>query len=228
MLRDRHCVFPGCTTDARACDLDHLDPYVPTRPGRTTRPDQPREPGLPVQTTSPDEDLRRLGLPTTPRRPTDETTADHLRVDEPAAPHLPRHHPTPLSPRNDVGSRTPAQTSDRASVRGRSSSAARRPGRPPQPRQASAEPLRLGQQLVHRARPEPVPVQLRLLEAGGAHGVEDRRAGVAPRRRRSASTSRLARSPTSRTRTSRTSIPACPAPPAPRPPPAPPAPAGTG
>ena len=29
ILRDRHCVFPGCTVDARACDLDHVAPYVP-------------------------------------------------------------------------------------------------------------------------------------------------------------------------------------------------------
>ena len=40
MLRDGHCVFPGCTTDARACDLDHLRPYVPLDeggpPGQTT------------------------------------------------------------------------------------------------------------------------------------------------------------------------------------------------
>jgi len=40
ILRDRHCVFPGCTTDARACDLDHIDPYVPVDvggpPGQTS------------------------------------------------------------------------------------------------------------------------------------------------------------------------------------------------
>ena len=24
ILRDGHCVFPGCTTDARDCDLDHI------------------------------------------------------------------------------------------------------------------------------------------------------------------------------------------------------------
>jgi hypothetical protein len=40
MLRDRHCVFPGCTTHARACDLDHLHPYTPTDhggpPGQTS------------------------------------------------------------------------------------------------------------------------------------------------------------------------------------------------
>ena len=28
VLRDEHCVFPGCTVDARACDLDHLEAYV--------------------------------------------------------------------------------------------------------------------------------------------------------------------------------------------------------
>jgi hypothetical protein len=33
LLRDRRCVFPGCTTDARACDLDHLRPYVPLDAG---------------------------------------------------------------------------------------------------------------------------------------------------------------------------------------------------
>jgi hypothetical protein len=26
-------VFPGCTVDARSCDLDHLDPYVPPDDG---------------------------------------------------------------------------------------------------------------------------------------------------------------------------------------------------
>ena len=40
ILRDRHCVFPGCTTDARACDLDHIEPYVPLDhggpPGQTS------------------------------------------------------------------------------------------------------------------------------------------------------------------------------------------------
>ncbi len=27
-LRDRHCVFPGCRRGSRACDLDHIEPYV--------------------------------------------------------------------------------------------------------------------------------------------------------------------------------------------------------
>ncbi len=28
ILRDKHCVFPGCSIDARSCDLDHIEPYV--------------------------------------------------------------------------------------------------------------------------------------------------------------------------------------------------------
>jgi 5-methylcytosine-specific restriction endonuclease McrA len=31
--RDGHCVFPGCTLDARACDLDHIAPYRPPGDG---------------------------------------------------------------------------------------------------------------------------------------------------------------------------------------------------
>ena len=33
ILRDRHCVFPGCSIDARSCDLDHIEPYVPPDDG---------------------------------------------------------------------------------------------------------------------------------------------------------------------------------------------------
>ena len=28
ILRDGHCVFPGCGIDARSCDLDHITPYL--------------------------------------------------------------------------------------------------------------------------------------------------------------------------------------------------------
>lgn len=28
ILRDQHCVFPWCATDARSCDLDHIVPYA--------------------------------------------------------------------------------------------------------------------------------------------------------------------------------------------------------
>jgi 5-methylcytosine-specific restriction endonuclease McrA len=27
ILRDQHCIFPWCATDARSCDLDHIVPY---------------------------------------------------------------------------------------------------------------------------------------------------------------------------------------------------------
>jgi hypothetical protein len=33
ILRDRSCVFPGCTRDARACDLDHITAYHPPEDG---------------------------------------------------------------------------------------------------------------------------------------------------------------------------------------------------
>lgn len=33
VLRDRHCVFPGCTADARSCDLDHIEPFVSPETG---------------------------------------------------------------------------------------------------------------------------------------------------------------------------------------------------
>jgi hypothetical protein len=37
-LRDQHCVFPGCTRDARSCDLDHIQPYDPDGPPGQTHP----------------------------------------------------------------------------------------------------------------------------------------------------------------------------------------------
>jgi hypothetical protein len=33
LLRDAHCVFPGCRHDSRACDLDHITEYVPLEDG---------------------------------------------------------------------------------------------------------------------------------------------------------------------------------------------------
>ncbi len=44
ILRDPHCVFPGCARDSRACDLDHIIPYDP---GDETAPGPPGQ-------TSPD------------------------------------------------------------------------------------------------------------------------------------------------------------------------------
>jgi 5-methylcytosine-specific restriction endonuclease McrA len=39
ILRDGHCVFPGCTRDPRGCDLDHITPYDPDGPPGQTSPD---------------------------------------------------------------------------------------------------------------------------------------------------------------------------------------------
>ncbi|MDQ6686207.1 MAG: HNH endonuclease [Actinomycetota bacterium] len=33
VLRDAHCVFPGCGRDARGCDLDHINSYQPISQG---------------------------------------------------------------------------------------------------------------------------------------------------------------------------------------------------
>ncbi len=33
ILRDGHCVFPGCRRDSRACDLDHITEYLPMEDG---------------------------------------------------------------------------------------------------------------------------------------------------------------------------------------------------
>lgn len=39
ILRDPHCVFPGCARPSRRCDLDHIQPYDETGPPGQTRPD---------------------------------------------------------------------------------------------------------------------------------------------------------------------------------------------
>jgi hypothetical protein len=33
VLRDAHCVFPGCRRDSRSCDLDHITTYIPMTDG---------------------------------------------------------------------------------------------------------------------------------------------------------------------------------------------------
>jgi hypothetical protein len=40
-LRDQHCVFPGCTTPAEGCDLDHINPYLPLDQGGHPRQTHP-------------------------------------------------------------------------------------------------------------------------------------------------------------------------------------------
>jgi hypothetical protein len=98
ILRDRHCVFPGCTTDARACLRPR--PSRPLRPSRRrwfTGPDQPGEPRMPVPKTPPGQDFRRLALPPPPGRrrvaPAVRPARSDVRVDQPTRPQLPRHAP---------------------------------------------------------------------------------------------------------------------------------------
>jgi hypothetical protein len=40
ILRDKHCVFPWCATDARSCDLDHMEPYLHGEDGNRAPPGQ--------------------------------------------------------------------------------------------------------------------------------------------------------------------------------------------
>jgi len=40
ILRDQHCIFPWCATDARSCDLDHIEPYVHGEDGARAPPGQ--------------------------------------------------------------------------------------------------------------------------------------------------------------------------------------------
>lgn len=42
-LRDRHCVFPGCRRPSRACDLDHIDAYIPIDLGGPPRQTNPAD-----------------------------------------------------------------------------------------------------------------------------------------------------------------------------------------
>ena len=57
VLRDAHCVFPGCRRDSRSCDLDHITPYIAMEDG-----------GPPGQTHP--ETSRRCAGPITGSRPT--------------------------------------------------------------------------------------------------------------------------------------------------------------
>ncbi len=88
ILRDPHCVFPGCRRDSRSCDLDHIVAYIPmTR--RATGPNERREPRALVPHPSPDQDPHRLGLQTPHRR--------HLHLDLPHRTPIRRHPRLPAS-----------------------------------------------------------------------------------------------------------------------------------
>ena len=66
ILRDGHCVFPGCTRDARGCDLDHIEPYDPDGPPGQTNPDNL---ACLCRQTPPRQDHRTLALHPHARRP---------------------------------------------------------------------------------------------------------------------------------------------------------------
>ena len=68
LLRDAHCVFPGCRRDSRSCDLDHITEYLPHGRRRTTGPDPARQPRTPVPNPPPRQDPLRLGLQAPRRR----------------------------------------------------------------------------------------------------------------------------------------------------------------
>ena len=93
ILRDRHCVFPWCTVDARSCDLDHIEPYVPsTTAGHPARP-------------APRSWRVCAGDTTTPRRAADGDTCAtrrHLHLARPPRAGPPRH-----TPRHQHHSRAP-------------------------------------------------------------------------------------------------------------------------
>ena len=97
ILRDAHCVFPGCTRDSRACDLDHITAYIPLDEGGPPGQTRPVEPRAPVPHPSPHQDPHHLGLQT-PRR-------SRLHLDQPHRP--PVRHPPHLPPATGAKNLTP-------------------------------------------------------------------------------------------------------------------------
>ena len=101
LLRDAHCVFPGCRRDSRACDLDHITEYLPIEDGGPPGQTRPRQPRTPVPHPPPRQDPHRLALQTPRRRqlhagpapPATSTTSPRPRdcPEEPDRPP-PRHH----------------------------------------------------------------------------------------------------------------------------------------
>ena len=102
MLRDRHCVFPGCTVDARACDLDHIDPYVP--------PDEGGPPGQTTPRTWPACAGDTTGPRPSPAGPTDDSPTTHPRMTRPRT-SGPAHSSAPTASPPD-----PAEPAARKSV----------------------------------------------------------------------------------------------------------------
>ena len=91
ILRDGHCVFPWCPTDARGCDQDHIDPYVPIDDGGPPGQTHPENLAPLCRRHHRCKTSRTMALPTPTRR--------HLRVARTPRPqlpgHTPRHHRAP-------------------------------------------------------------------------------------------------------------------------------------
>ena len=83
VLRDAHCVFPGCSRDSRTCDLDHITEYLPMEDGGPPGQTRPGQSRASVPKPPPREDPHRLALQTTRRR--------QLRVDRAHRAPVPRH-----------------------------------------------------------------------------------------------------------------------------------------
>ena len=62
VLRDAHCVFPGCCRDSRTCDLDHITEYLPMEDGGPPGQTRPRQSRASVPSTPPREDAHRVAL----------------------------------------------------------------------------------------------------------------------------------------------------------------------
>ncbi len=103
LLRESHCVFPGCRRDSRACDLDHITALRPPRGRRIPGPNPAREPCAVVPHPPPGQDPHRLGLQASrsgwlhldqPYRP---PVPDPTRRPAPTSHHPPSpdHHPAP-------------------------------------------------------------------------------------------------------------------------------------
>jgi hypothetical protein len=91
ILRDRHCVFPWCTVDARACDLDHIESYVPSDEGGPSGQTAPAKLACLCRRHHNAKTSRRWRYVRKPRR--------HLHLARSPRPHLrrhtPRHHANP-------------------------------------------------------------------------------------------------------------------------------------
>ncbi len=95
LLRDSHCVFPGCRRDSRACDLDHITPYIPIDEGGPPGQTNPLKSRAPVPDPPPDQDPHRLGLQT-PR-----PGRRHLRLDRTRPATSTRSHPSHAAPHRE-------------------------------------------------------------------------------------------------------------------------------